>query len=120
MSLKNYYVIMCGADPLPQAADAVTGSNGKDRPDSKWLAPRPKGLDAATLSLWTGLGLKRYVESGLLQWQIDRVKADVEAWVLFSAIKVYEQNEHQVFCPPDQLKVIRKLPVPELLKALGL
>ncbi|HTL11085.1 MAG TPA: hypothetical protein VL588_01275 [Bdellovibrionota bacterium] len=118
--LRNYYRFMRGEEALEQAAEGPNADDtGVPRPDASWLAAPPV-VEPDAVTLWTALGLKRYVESGLLAWHISRVGGQIDSWVVFSAIKVYGQNEHQVFCPPDQIRVIRRLPVPDLLRSLGL
>ncbi|MCC7442898.1 MAG: hypothetical protein IT285_14795 [Bdellovibrionales bacterium] len=109
--LKHYFLLMRMGKPV-----LVPGARVKEG----WLAPPPKDLDPDAVALWTGLGLKRCVEAGLLAALQAEGAGSIEALLIFSGIKVYAQDEHRVFCPPDQVRVVRKMPVEELLRGLGL
>ncbi len=66
-----------------------------NKPDGSWL-PK-KGLDyPGAISFWTEEGLKKYTDSGLLNWHKSVVKGNIEVITIDSPIEILYEDEYQI------------------------
>jgi len=75
-----------------------------NKPDGSWL-PK-KGTDyPGAISFWTDFGVKKYFDSGLLNWHMSVIEGNVEVVIIEKPEKILYEDEYQIILMPDQLKV---------------
>ena len=67
----------------------------ENKPDGSWL-PK-KGLDySRAISFWSEYGLKKYRESGLMNWRTSVVKGKIEVITINRPAEILYEDEYQI------------------------
>jgi len=86
-----------------------------NKPDGSWLAK--KGTDySGAISFWTNFRVKKYFDSGLLDWHRSVIKGDVEVVVMDRPTEILYEDEYQIIFDVKFLKVKDQLTIDEFLK----
>lgn len=77
----------------------------ENKPDGSWL-PK-KGLDhPGAISFWTAYGLKRYRESGLMDWHASVISGRVEIVSIDRPKEIISEDKYQIIARPDAVQVV--------------
>ncbi|HLD05080.1 MAG TPA: hypothetical protein VJG90_05165 [Candidatus Nanoarchaeia archaeon] len=71
----------------------------ENKPDGSWLPKVGENFPGA-ISFWSRFGLKKYVESGLLDWHVSVVKEPVSVLITDRPENVLYEDEFQIICDP--------------------
>lgn len=74
----------------------------KDKPDGSWLPKMGRNFPGA-VSLWSEYGLKKYRESGLLDWHRDVVRGKVEMIIISQPTEVLYKDKYQLIVKPEHI-----------------
>lgn len=86
----------------------------ENKPDGSWL-PK-KGLDyPGAISFWSKYGLKKYRESGLMQWHISVVKGKTEVIIINRPAEILYEDEYQIICRPEVAEELDRISVEKFL-----
>lgn len=95
---ERFYRFFVGNKGIYEAVDRDCPKNDPRRghkPDGSWL-PK-KGLDyPGAISFWSEHGLKRYQESGLMDWHRSVVGDEVQIIIIRRPNKVLHEDEYQI------------------------
>ena len=87
----------------------------KNKPDSSWLAKVGKDYPKA-ISFWTKEGLRRYIQSGLMERHTSVVKGKVEVIIAQEPNKILYKDEDQIIIEQNEVSLKKKLSLEEFLK----
>lgn len=88
-----------------------------NKPDGSWL-PKEGPKYPGAISFWTGYGLKKYFDSGLLKWHASVIKGNVEVVVVEKPEKILYEDEYQIILMPEFLKVKNQLQLDKFLEKM--
>jgi len=81
-----------------------------NKPDGSWL-PR-KGIDyPRAISFWSEFGLKKYRESGLMDWHLSVAKGKVEIVTVNRPGEILYEDEYQIIVRPEVVQEIFRAPI---------
>ena len=79
-----------------------------NKPDGAWL-PKEGPKYPGAISFWTDYGLKKYFDSGLLNWHASVVGGVVEIVVIDRPEEILYEDEYQIIFNPKFLKIKNRL-----------
>ena len=80
------------------------------KPDGGWL-PRVGEDYPGAISFWSEFGLRKYHDSGLLDWHVSVVRGVVEVVMVTRPMAVVYEDEYQIICMPDALKEVGRISI---------
>jgi hypothetical protein len=114
---EKFYRIVVGGIGIYEAVDRDCPKDDRrreDKPDGSWL-PK-KGLDyPGAISFWSQYGLKRYRESGLMDWHVSVVNGKIEVVVIKRPAEILFEDEYQIIVEPEAVTEIAKQDIKEFL-----
>jgi hypothetical protein len=88
-----------------------------NKPDGAWL-PK-KGLDYPdAISFWKDFGLKKYFDSGLLNWHKSVIKGNIEVVVIDRPAEILYEDEYQIIFDRKFLKVKDHLNIDKFMEKM--
>ncbi len=88
-----------------------------NKPDGSWL-PK-KGLDyPGAVSFWTDFGLKKYYDSGLLQWHKSVIKGNIEVVIINRPEEILYEDECQIIFDRNLVKVRTQLSLDDFIEKI--
>ncbi|PJE64630.1 MAG: hypothetical protein COU90_02200 [Candidatus Ryanbacteria bacterium CG10_big_fil_rev_8_21_14_0_10_43_42] len=100
---EKFYRIVVNGVGIYEAVDRDCPKNDsrrKDKPDGSWL-PK-KGLDyPEAISFWSEYGLRKYRESGLMNWYVSVVGGEVEVVTINRPTDILYEDEYQIIVKPE-------------------
>lgn len=88
-----------------------------NKPDGSWL-PK-KGLNyPGVISFWNDFGLKKYFNSGLLNWHKSVIKGNIEVIVIDRPAEILYEDEYQIIFDRKFLKVKDQLNIDNFLEKM--
>ena len=88
-----------------------------NKPDGSWL-PKVGPKYPGAISFWTENGLKKYFDSGLLNWHKSVVKENVDVIIIEKPEKILYEDEYQIILMPDQFKIKDQTRLDKFLKKM--
>lgn len=107
MSLENYYRIIVGNKGIYEAVDNDCPKNDpkrKQKPDGSWL-PKIGQKYIGAISFWKEEGLKKYIESKLLQWHLSVVKGEARIITIERPKRILYEDNYQVVCGNSEIMI---------------
>ena len=118
--MEEYYRITVGKEGIYEAVEKYCPNNDirrKKKPDGSWL--KKAGINyPRAISFWTKTGVKRYIESGLLQWHSSVVRGKPNVSITEKPDKILYQDKNQIICNPEGIVVKETLPLKKFLQNL--
>lgn len=115
-----YYRFVVGGVGIYEAVERDCLRNDPRRlnkPDGSWL-PK-KGLDYPdAVSFWTNFGLKKYFDSGLLEWHISVVKGNVEVVIIDQPEEILYEDEYQIIFDKNLMKVKSQMSLDDFIEKI--
>lgn len=109
--MEEYYrfaVNGVGIYELIQREVGQNDSRRKNKPDGSWLIK--KGIDhPGSISFWTKSGLKKYLETGLLEWHLSCISGNVSILVIDKPTKIEYEDENQIIIKPEFVNSKREI-----------
>jgi len=100
-----------------QSEVAMNDPRRLNKPDGSWL-PK-KGLDyPAAISFWTDYGLKKYSDSGLLNWHKSVIKGNIEVVIIDRPEEILYEDEYQIIFDRNLLRVKDQLNFDKFLEKM--
>jgi len=113
-----YYRVLSGTRGIYAAIDAdcpAGDSRRNTKPDGSWL--KKVGNDyLGAVSLWTGAGMRKYIDSGLFAWHVAVVKEDVVVQLVKLPAEILYEDDLQVICKPEGIRPVGSVPFEEFLQ----
>jgi len=95
----------------------INDSRRLNKPDGSWL-PK-KGLDyPGAISFWKDFGLKKYFDSGLLNWHKSVIKGNIEVVIIDRPDEVLYEDEYQIISDIKFLKVKDQMNLDKFLERI--
>jgi hypothetical protein len=88
-----------------------------NKPDGSWL-PKKGLYYPGAVSFWTNFGLKKYFDSGLLEWHISVVKGNAEVVIIDQPKEILYEDEYQIIFDKNLAKVKNQLSLSEFLEKI--
>ncbi len=96
---------------------AINDPRRLNKPDGSWL-PK-KGLDyPGAISFWTDYGLKKYSDSGLLNWHESVIKGNIKVAIVDRPAEILYEDEYQIIFDRKFLKLKEQLSVDKFLEKM--
>jgi len=116
----EYYRFITNGRGIYEAVDQDCSKDDPRRlnkPDGSWL-PK-KGLDyPGAISFWTDFGVKKYFDSGLLNWHKSAIKGNIEVMVMARPTEILYDDEYQIIFDTKFLNTKEQLTIDEFLKKM--
>jgi uncharacterized cupin superfamily protein len=110
--MKKMYRFLSDEVDIYEAVDKYCPCDDERRiykPDSSWLLKVGIKFPGA-IAFWTEVGLKKYINSGLRDWQYSVVEGQSKFIIAERPDKVLYEDEYQIICESDVIKVINEYP----------
>lgn len=118
---EKFYRVVAGGVGIYEAVDRDCPKDDPRRdnkPDGSWL-PK-KGLDyPGAISFWSEYGLKKYRESGLMDWHVSVVRGKVEVATINRPTEMLHEDEHQIIVKPEVATEISRESLEEFLQTVN-
>ena len=70
------------------------------------------------ISFWSNFGIKKYFDSGLMNWHKSVIKGNVEVIVIERPEEVLYEDEYQIILKPELLKIKDQLNIDKFLERM--
>ena len=80
----------------------------KDKPDGSWL-PKVGMNYPGAISFWKEKGLRKYIDSGLMEWHASVMKEPVFVLIGKNVKEILYEDEYQIICKPDKIFIGSKV-----------
>ena len=118
--MAQYYRIVVESKGIYEAVQQQCpkgDSRRFNKPDGSWLIKAGEKYPGA-ISFWTEKGIKKYDDSGLLDWHISVVKGQVYALIIDRPNKVLYTDDYQIICQPREVTLKKKETIKEFIKEI--
>lgn len=115
--VNTYYRVTSGELGIYAAVDQDCPRDDRRReqkPDGSWLIKAGLKYPGA-ISLWTDKGMKKYINSGLLEWHLSVVEKPVFVHIANKPHQFVYQDELQIICDPALVEFSTKLPLTKFI-----
>lgn len=116
----EYYRFITNSVGIYEAISNEIEANDPSRlnkPDGAWLPKKGSDYPGA-ISFWKDFGLKKYFDSGLLNWHRSVIKGNIEVMVADRPTEVLYEDEYQIIFDKKFLKVKDKLNIDKFLEKM--
>ena len=88
-----------------------------NKPDGSWL-PKEGPKYPGAISFWKDFGLKKYFDSGLLNWHKSVIKGGVDVIIIDRPEKILYEDEYQIIFDRSFLRVKDQLNLDRFLEKM--